>query len=275
MKTKRVFLILTLAVVSGAVAGYSALRYLRDRPATLTAAGAPTASTPVVIAVRDVGLGEILTDDDMQVVDWPGAAVPAGYARSVAEVAGRGVISDIRTNEPILSSKLADAAAGGGLPPLIPPGMRAMSVRVDDVIGVAGFVTPQTRVDVILTVTPPGSQDPISKVILQNVQALAAGTDVQRNEQGEPMEVTVVTLLVDPEEAEALALSSTQGRIQMALRNMMDLETVETRGERIAGLLSGTARPGRATVRVGTTGPASTPGIIEMYQGGVRTLISY
>ena len=89
------------------------------------------------------------------------------------------------------------------------------------------------------------------------------------------MEVTVVTLLVDPEEAEALALSSTQGRIQMALRNMMDLETVETRGERIAGLLSGTARPGRATVRVGTTGPASTPGIIEMYQGGVRTLISY
>ncbi|NNK64397.1 MAG: Flp pilus assembly protein CpaB [Gemmatimonadetes bacterium] len=275
MKTKRVFLILTLAVVSGAVAGYSALRYLRDRPATLTAAEAPTASTPVVIAVRDVGLGEILTDDDMQVVDWPGAAVPAGYARSVAEVAGRGVISDIRTNEPILSSKLADAAAGGGLPPLIPPGMRAMSVRVDDVIGVAGFVTPQTRVDVILTVTPPGSQDPISKVILQNVQALAAGTDVQRNEQGEPMEVTVVTLLVDPEEAEALALSSTQGRIQMALRNMMDLETVETRGERIAGLLSGTARPGRATVRVGTTGPASTPGIIEMYQGGVRTLISY
>ncbi|MBT8336224.1 MAG: Flp pilus assembly protein CpaB [Gemmatimonadetes bacterium] len=275
MKTKRVFLILTLAVVSGAVAGYSALRYLRDRPATLTAAEAPTASTPVVIAVRDVGLGEILTDDDMQVVDWPGAAVPAGYARSVAEVAGRGVISDIRTNEPILSSKLADAAAGGGLPPLMPPGMRAMSVRVDDVIGVAGFVTPQTRVDVILTVTPPGSQDPISKVILQNVQALAAGTDVQRNEQGEPMEVTVVTLLVDPEEAEALALSSTQGRIQMALRNMMDLETVETRGERIAGLLSGTARPGRATVRVGTTGPASTPGIIEMYQGGVRTLISY
>ena len=275
MKTKRVFLILTLAIVSGAVAGYSALRYLQDRPGTLVAAEAPTEAVPVVIAVRDVGLGEVLTEADLQVVDWPGAAVPSGYARNTAEVVGRGVISDIRTNEPILGAKLADAAAGGGLPPLIPQGMRAMSVRVDDVIGVAGFVTPQTRVDVILTVTPPGSQDPVSKVILQNVQTLAAGTEIQRNDQGEPMKVTVVTVLVDPEEAEKLALSANQGRIQMALRNTLDLETVETDGERIRGLLSGTARPGRATVRVGTTGPASTPGIIEMYQGGVRTLISY
>lgn len=275
MKTKRLFVILALAIVSGAVAGWSALRYLQDRPATLAAAEAPTQSTPVVIATRDVGLGEVLTEADLQVVDWPGTVVPAGYARTTAEVVGRGVVSDLRTNEPVLETKLADAAAGGGLPPLIPPGMRALSVRVDDVVGVAGFVTPQTRVDVILTITPPGSQDPVSKVVLQNVRALAAGTEVQRNEEGEPMEVTVVTVLVNPDDAERLALASTQGRIQMALRNTLDLETVETRGERIAGLLANTDRPGRAAVRTGSTGPTSTPGILEIYQGGVRTLISY
>lgn len=275
MKTNRVYLILTLAIVSGAVAGYSALRYLQDRPTTLMAAEAPTEATPVVVAVRDVGLGEVLAEADLEIIDWPSETVPNGYARSAAEVVGRGVVSEIRTNEPILETKLADGAAGGGLPPLIPPGMRAMSVRVDDVVGVAGYVTPQTRVDVILTVTPPGSQDPVSKVILQNTLALAAGTEVQRNEEGEPMEVTVVTLLVDPEESEKLALASTQGRIQMALRNTLDLETVDTRGERIAGLLSNAVRPGRAAVRTGSTGPASAPGILEMYQGGVRTLISY
>lgn len=275
MKTKRLFVILALAIVSGAVAGWSALRYLQDRPTTLTAAEAPTQSTPVVIATRDVGLGEVLTEADLQVVDWPGTVVPVGYARTTAEVVGRGVVSDLRTNEPVLETKLADAAAGGGLPPLIPPGMRALSVRVDDVVGVAGFVTPQTRVDVILTITPPGSQDPVSKVVLQNVRALAAGTEVQRNEEGEPMEVTVVTVLVNPDDAERLALASTQGRIQMALRNTLDLETVETRGERIAGLLANTDRPGRAAVRTGSTGPTSTPGILEIYQGGVRTLISY
>ena len=144
--------------------------------------------------------------------------------------------------EPVLESKLADLAAGGGLPPLIPEGMRALSVRVDEVIGVAGFVTPQTRVDVILTMTPIGSDDPVSKVILQNVQALAAGQVIQRNEEGEPMLVTVVTVLVTLEEAEKLVLATNQGRIQMALRNTLDLEEIETPGERASQI-------GRASCR--------------------------
>ena len=275
MKTKRLFLILALAIVSGAVAGYSALRYLRERPTTLMAAEVSRETLPVMVAARDLGLGEVLTEDDLRVVEWPGSAIPEGYARTAAQVIGRGVVSDLRANEPILDTKLADAAAGGGLPALIPPGMRALAVRVDDVVGVAGFVTPQTRVDVILTMTPVGSQDPVSKLILQNVRALAAGTELRRNDQGEPMEVTVVTVLVTPGDAEKLVLSATQGRIQMALRNTLDLETVDTEGERMSGLLSGPRRPTRAAVRVGTTGPLSTPGILEMYQGGVRTLISY
>jgi pilus assembly protein CpaB len=154
--------------------------------------------------------------------------------------------------------------------------MRALSVRVDEVIGVAGFVTPTTRVDVILTMNPIGSNDPVSKVILQNIQALAAGQEIQRNEEGEPMLVTVVTVLVTLEEAEKLVLAANQGQIQMALRNTLDLEEVATPGERASRLFAGTVRGGfRPGVRLGSTGPAREESIIEMYRGGVRTLVSY
>ncbi len=274
MRQKRLSLVLLLAVLSGAVAGYSILTYLRQRPTRLIAAESNRSSLPVVVAARDLDLGQVVTEDDVRLVDWPSDAVPEGYARSLNEVVGRGLIAELRTNEPVLNSKLAGAAEGAGLPPLIPTGMRALSVRVDEVVGVAGFVTPQTRVDVILTIQPNGSAEPRSKVILQNVRALAAGQEIRRDEDGKPMTVTVVTVLVTPEDAEKLVLASTQGRIQMALRNTLDLETVETDGERVSSLF-GTRRPG-ATVRTGTTAATNnSPSIIEMYKGGVRTLISY
>ena len=274
MRQKRLFFVVFLALASGAVAGYSILQYLRQRPTPLIAS-ASGETRSVVVASRDMALGELLSEADVRLVDWPAAALPEGYATSIPEVVGRGLIAEMRTNEPILDVKLADAGMGAGLPPLIPPGMRALTVKVDEVVGVAGFVTPQTRVDVILTLTPPGGNEAISKTILQNIPALAAGQTIQRNEEGEPILVTTVTVLVDLEQAEKLVLASTQGRIQMALRNPLDLETAETDGQRVSGLLSGTRRPGRSTVRTGATSAATAPGIIEMYQGGVRTLISY
>lgn len=272
MRQKRLFLVLLLAVVSGAIAGFSILEFLRQRPTRLIAAEPGGTTIPVVVAARDMGLGEVVGEDDVRVVSWPEGSVPEGYARSVPEVVGRGLIDELRTNEPVLDRKLADAAEGAGLPPLIPQGMRALSVRVDEVIGVAGFVLPQTRVDIILTMDA-GSGGTRSQVILQNVTAVGAGTELRRAEDGTPMKVTVVTVLVTPEDAETLVLASTQGRIQMALRNMLDLETVETEGERMSSLFTGRGRA--ATVRTGATGPASTPGIIELYKGGQRTLISY
>lgn len=274
MRQKRLFLVLVLAVLSGAVAGLSILQYLRDRPTRLVMSDGSRETMPVVISTRDLGLGHVLGEDDVRVVEWPAGAVPEGYARAAAEVTGRTLVSELRTNEPVLDTKLADAAAGAGLPPLIPQGMRALSVRVDDVVGVAGFVTPQTRVDVILTMTPNGSNDTRSQVILQNVPALAAGQELQRNEEGEPMSVTVVTVLVTPEDAEKLVLASTQGRIQMALRNSLDLDAIETSGQRTSGLFTGGARPS-TMVRSGAAAPTSAPSIIEMYKGGQRTLISY
>jgi pilus assembly protein CpaB len=152
--------------------------------------------------------------------------------------------------------------------------MRAVSVRVDDVIGVAGFVLPSTRVDVLVTLTPPGSQDPASRVILQNVQAVAAGQEIQRDEDGTPMTVTVITLLVTPENAERLVLAASQGRIQMALRNTLDVDSTDTSGSRMSGLLTVPRRP-TATRPAAQRTPAPPPSVIEIFRGGVRTLISY
>lgn len=275
MRRKRVLFVLLLAIASGALAGYSVIRYLRERPTALVSAEPRGSTQPVVVAARDVGLGHVLSAEDLQVIQWPAGAVPQGFAGSVEEVVGRGALDEIRMNEPVLATKLADSGLGGGLPVLIPQGMRALSVRVNEVIGVAGFVIPGTRVDVILTMTPPGARDKVSKVILQNIEAVAAGQQIQRNEQGEPMVVTVVTVLVTLEQAEKLVLASTEGQIQMALRNTLDLESVETVGERTSRLFAGSGGVARPGVRTGTTGAVQQESIIEMYKGGVRTLISY
>lgn len=275
MRRKRTLLALALAIVSGLVAGIATIRYLQDRPTSLLAAESEAETQPVAVAARDLGVGDVLQPEDVKLVDWPAGSVPSGYAGSSAEVIGRSLIAEVSVNEPLMATKLADTGLYG-LVPLIPAGMRALSVRVDEVVGVAGFVTPKTRVDVILTMTVPGGRDPTSKVILQNVQTLAAGQEIQENEEGEPMTVTVVTVLVTPDEAEKLTLASSQGKIQMALRNTLDLETVETSGQFASRLFTGTPGPrSRRTVRSGSTNASSSESIIEMYQGGVRTLISY
>jgi pilus assembly protein CpaB len=267
-------LILALAIITGLGAGYSALKYLDDRPVPLASADNGE-TVPVVLAGRDLALGTVLEEGSLRVVEWPASAVPNGFASSKEELVGQALITDIQANEAILATKLADSGLRG-LIPLIPPGMRALSVRVDEVVGVAGFVTPQTRVDVILIMTPPGSNEPVSKVILQNIQALAAGQEIRQSEDGRPITVTVVTVLVTPEEAEKLALAAQEGEIQMALRHTLDLESVETTGERASRLFAGTGvGPRVPSVRVGSTSPTARESIIEIYRGGVRTLISY
>ncbi len=276
MRRRRALFILLLAILSGTAAGYSALRFLQERPTRLIAAEPTRSGRPVVVATRDLPVGSVVREEDVRLVEWPTDAVPEGYAQSFADVLGRGVITDVRTNEPLLNTKLADMAAGGGLPIIIPEGMRALSVRVDEVIGVAGFVLPETRVDVLLTITPPGGGEPLTRVILQNIKTLAAGQVIQRDPDGQPITVTVVTVLVTPEEAEKLVLAATQGRIQMALRNTLDMQDVETPGARVANLVGGAAFRGRTvTVRSGQTSGEASSSIIEMYRGGVRTLISY
>lgn len=273
MKNTRLWMTLGGAVGSGILAGYLALMYVSVEPSSLVAA--EPKGTSVLIAARDLPTGHIVTREDIEVVDWPSGNVPEGFYAQPGDAVGRGVIFTVRRNEPLLASKLADREAGGGLSITIPEGKRAISVEVDEVIGVAGFVLPGTRVDVLATLMPNSNRtETTTRIILQNIAVLTADQSYQENPEGEPQLVTVVTLLVTPEEAEALALASTEGKIQLALRNMLDVDSVRTSGTRIETLVRyGSPRPATASAVPTTAAPAGT--VVETYRGGSRTLIRF
>ncbi|HJS42612.1 MAG TPA: Flp pilus assembly protein CpaB [Gemmatimonadales bacterium] len=268
------WVVLALATASGCLAAFLALRYLSGQRALMAAE--PKAAS-VVVAARDLTVGTIVTAADVRLVPWPLHATPPGYLGASELAVGRGVITPIRTNEPLLEGKLAGKGAGGGLSVTIPEGMRAVSVKVDEVIGVAGFVVPGTRVDVLVTLNQRGRAETITQVLLQNVPTLAAGAFTQPDAQGKPQRVTVITLLVTPDQAETLILAANEGRIQLALRNTLDLATLEPRGARSASLLRvGRDAPvSRSTAAPQRSSAAPDRAVIEAYRGGVRTLIKF
>jgi pilus assembly protein CpaB len=235
MARMRVTLVLLVALAAGGGLAYGTYSYMQNVP--VKTVSLPT--RPVVVAAADLELGAALRPDDLRVIEWPAASVPAGAFEQPNDVIGRGLIMPVIQNEPILPMKLASKEAGSGLPVVIPEGKRAVSVRVNEVIGVAGYVLPGTRVDVVAVANPTENRgDTTSKVVLTNVQVLAAGTKLEQDaEQGKPMAVSVVTLLVDPQESERLTLASTEGKIQLALRNPLDQSTPATPGVKPAGLL--------------------------------------
>jgi pilus assembly protein CpaB len=256
----RVFVVFVFAITSGAVFAYATYRYVQQAPAK---AGASMKTTTVAVAAGNLAIGDELAADDIRMVEWPAASVPPSAFHSADEVVGRGVVVQMVEHEPILADKLASKDAGAGLPPAIPEGKRALSVSVNEVIGVAGYVLPGTRVDVLATVNPTQNQtDVTSKVILTNVQVLAAGTKIERDgTDNKPIAVTVVTLLVDPTEAERLTLASTEGKIQLALRNPMDTSAPTTPGIRPAALLGVIRQAEPAPVRAAA--PARRPAAVQ------------
>ncbi|MBA3498416.1 MAG: Flp pilus assembly protein CpaB [Gemmatimonadales bacterium] len=264
-------LLLLLALLSGGVAAVVALRYLRQQASPLMAAERPNAQ--IVVAARPMALGSVVGERDVKLVEWSGGAMPGGFIGTLQEVVGRGLIVPVEENEPVLAGKLAAQGAGGGLPVIIDQGMRAFSIAVDQVIGVSGFVGPNTRVDVLLSlVQSPTLREPTTKVIMQNLKILAAGASIQQDKEGKPLEVPVVTLLVTPEQAETLGLATGQGRIQLALRHTLDTLNVRTTGAPVSSLM-GTPRraPGRKTV-ARSAEPEPTSTTVEVYRGGQRTL---
>jgi len=273
MTRVRVFIVFVLAITAGAVFAFGTYNYVQKMPAKTE----KTPTKPVVVAASDLDIGAEIQRDDIRVVDWPQGAVPANVISDPQEVIGRGIIVPMVQNEPFLPMKLSSKDGGGGLPPAIPPGLRALSVKVNEVIGVAGYVLPGTRVDVVATVSP--SQQPAdttSKVILTNVQVLAAGTKIERDtEKGKPIAVTVVTLLVDPTESEKLTLAANEGKIQLALRNPLDKETPVTRGIKPAVLVGGAAtspRPVTVSAVARRTPPPPPPAdpTVEIIRGDKR-----
>jgi pilus assembly protein CpaB len=200
----------------------------------------PDDMTQIVVAALPVQVGAKLTEADVRLAPWPKAVPIEGSFHTVAEVINRGVLVQMVPNEPILSTKLAPEGTGAGLMSTIPDGWRAVSVKVNDVIGVAGFVIPGSRVDLILSGSPTsGGNVEMAKVILENIQVLAAGQNVANDDNGRPLNVQVVTLLVTPEQSEVLALASVDGRIQLALRNPLDLEVTKPNAVRREHLFSG------------------------------------
>jgi pilus assembly protein CpaB len=274
----RIFAVLAVAVLAGGGLAYGTYNMMNNRPVKTVA----MATQPVVVAAADLALGAALKKEDLQVLSFPAGQAPAGAFAQPEEIVGRGLIVSVVKNEPIIPAKLASKEAGAGLPPVIPEGMRAVSVRVNEVIGVAGYVLPGTRVDVVATASPTNQQsDTTSKVVLANVLVLTAGTRIeQEGKDGKPVQVTVVTMAVTPEQSERLALASTEGKIVLALRNPLDQTAPPTPGMRPAVLLgfakearpvqrtaSAKAKPGQA-VTVESVVPA-TP-TVEIIRGDKR-----
>jgi pilus assembly protein CpaB len=186
-------------------------------------------------------MGKRLQPTDLRVVAWPSRNPVEGAFGDPQEVLDRGVIVAIAENEPITARKLASVEAGAGLPPVIPEGMRAISVRVNDVVGVAGFVVPGTHVDVLVTLRDNDAVgEPMTRTVVSRVQVLTAGTlyDQEKSQDGEAIQAAVVTLAVTPEDAERIALAGNEGQITLALRNPMDVKDTETEGIRLKNLMS-------------------------------------
>jgi pilus assembly protein CpaB len=234
---KRLLSVLAFALVISVIASMILYRLI----ATKLAASAKASTVQVAVASHDLEIGTLIKDGDLKIVDWNGSE-PKGALLQPTDIIGRGVVASIYDGEPILDSRLAPRGAGAGMAATIPRGMRAVAVRVNDVVGVAGFVLPGMRVDILIAGNPPNAPNSLgtqSKTLLQNIEVLSAGQNIQKDSEGKPVSVQVVNLLVTPEQAETLSLASNETRIQLILRNPLDTDTVKTPGTAISKLFAG------------------------------------
>jgi len=272
MNRYRLYMIGVLALAIGSLVALLVYKNLQGKGPSTVEAGAD-----VVVAAADIQVGARVEDRDARVVKFPASGLPAGAYTKKFQVLGRGVIIPISKGEFILPNKLAPENAGAGLPSLIPPGMRAVSVRVNEVVSVAGFVGPGTRVDVLLTGTPNGSSEPQTTTVLQNVAVIASGHTLERNASGDAQNTPVITLLASPEDAERITLASSEGKIQLSLRNPLDTHSDPVDAANARGLYKGgtpPATPPKATVHPvkqpkAEKPPPTTPSVlsIQVYQG--------
>jgi pilus assembly protein CpaB len=249
----RTLIVLVVAVLSAAAASYGVYTAIRSIPERRV----EIATRNAVVAKAQLAVGTLLTSDLVKVVPWPEKTPVQGGFADIAEVINRGLISGVVENEPITESKLAPKEAGAGMPPTITPGMRAISVQVNDVINVAGFVTAGTRVDV-LTIIQRGNEEPTSRVVVSNVQVLTANSryDQEEAKEGEAIRSTVVTLMVTPSDAERIALAQSRGQLMLTLRHPLDVEPTVTTGVTTAALFGGSPAPARpATPRRPSVAP--------------------
>ena len=194
---------------------------------------------PMVVAAKALPMGATIDRDSVKLRNVPASLFPAGAFTRLEDVLDRPVISAIQPDEPVVEARLAAKGSGLGLAPLIPSGLRAIAVRVNDVVGVAGFILPGMRVDVLVTGRPPNQNDTVTRTVLQNVAVLSVGQTIQTDGKSQSILAPVVTLLVNPQEAEALTLANNEGHIQLVLRNSTDQRIAATRGRQLHDLYAG------------------------------------
>lgn len=239
MRNKRLIIALAGAVLCGVLGVMLVTRYLSNVQAYTRDLG------NVVVAKVAIPLGEKITEEKLTLASMPNGSAPEGVFRKVDDVVGRVAITPIGVREPVTTLKLAPEGVEGGLSAVIPEGYRAMTVKVDDVVGVSGFVMPGSYVDVVAVIVPPTvqntqSQGPISKIVLQHIKVLASGPKLDSpDNQREPTSVKAVTLQVTPEQAEKLVLAANEGKLQLVMRNYGDSEDSQTKGANKHSLLNG------------------------------------
>ena len=241
-RTTRTVVVIAIAVAVAGLASYGVFRAIQRMPVREV----EVRSRYQVVAARDLEMGTMITKDDVKLVPWPASSpVEKGFT-AVEAVLNRGLIDGVVANEPLTELKLAALEAGAGLPPSITAGMRAVSVRVNEVIGVAGFLLPGNHVDVMVTMkTGTNNADSMTRVVVSDVEVLTAGTRYEKEKarDGQPIQTSVVTLLVTPNDAEKIALAGSEGSIMLTLRNPMDRTPTQTTGVRTAALLGQPAAP--------------------------------
>jgi pilus assembly protein CpaB len=237
------------------------------------------AAVQVAAAVHDIPAGTALTDKDLKMIDWPASVPLAGSFSKDDDILGRPLIYPLGIGEPVLARNLAPEGSGLGLSAKIPLGMRATSVRSNEIVGVAGFLNPGSHVDVLTTTTLSGTPNPVTQTILQDVEVLTAGEKIEPDPQGKPQSVNVVTLLLNPQDSQKLLLASTEGTVQFVLRNGADALKTETTPTMLSQLIS--AQPpllqSPATLLVvkkpqAHVPPAPQPFEIEVIRGDTRSV---
>ena len=238
MRNKRLIIALLAAVAFGLIAAVSVSRFLQNAQAYTKNLN------NVVVAKVEIPVGTRIIAEQLTVAQFPRAVAPEGAFTKVDEnLIGRVVVTKILPREPITENRLAPVGAAGGLSSVIPEGYRAMTVKVDDVVGVSGFILPGTLVDVVVVIEPPensSQKEKISKIVLQNIKVLASGQNIDKpKNEKETARVRAVTLQVTPEQAEKLALASSEGTLQLVMRNSVDQGDEATPGANKSSLLSG------------------------------------
>jgi pilus assembly protein CpaB len=281
-RNARLALVLIVALVAAGAASFGVYRVV----AAIPVREVEVVSLEAVVAARAIPVGTIVTKDHIKLVPWPQRNQVPGSFTKIEDVVNRGAIVEVAENEPLTESKLAPLGVGGGLPPTIPEGMRAISVKTNEVVGVAGFVIPGTRVDVLVVAGRNGArEETISRAVVSNVQVLTAGSSFDQEkarEEGKPMRATVVTLLVTPEDAERISLAANEGQIMLTLRNPLDVAPTTTTGVRMANLFGAPSAPvevkrveGRRVVQAPPPAPAPAPApkfyTVEAIRGAKRT----